>query len=413
MICGSMTGTAVVLQGGPNPLGLPAIPGITTLDGLKNALTQINGGAETVVPTNQASLLRSVQAGAIGNRLSVLHTRMMGGVASSDPSWATELAANDAASGQDTSPRIQLAQNTSTPTDAEFWSGKLGAFINVIGQFGDSDPTSNQNGYSFNNEGFLTGVDYQFMPNLVAGLAFGYTYSDTEFDSSPQSAPGQYLHGNLFQGNLYASWYPTDAIYLDGVASVGGGSTDSSRTIAIPGLIPGFTSATATGSFSNMTYGLSMGGGYNFPMGSWTLTPTARVEYHRVEAGGYAETGASGLDLTYGASAENAVLSFLGGQVQDAISTSFGVISPSARFNWAHQYNNGNTNVSIAYTNDPSLLSTVALAGSAPSRNYYDLGVGLAMQLAGPFSGFLNYDAILGLSHTSFNSFTAGLRYAF
>jgi hypothetical protein len=127
-VCNNMTGTAVVLQGGTNPAGLPVIPGLT-LNGVMNALSQINGGAETVVPTNQASLLRSVQAGAVGSRLSVLHTRMMGGVASADPSWATELAANDAASGQDTSPRIQLAQNTSTPTEGAFWAGKLGLFI--------------------------------------------------------------------------------------------------------------------------------------------------------------------------------------------------------------------------------------------------------------------------------------------
>jgi len=414
-VCGTMTAAAVKLLGGPNPLGLnlSGVPaGLSTLDGLKNALTQLNGGAETIVPTTQASVLRTAQASAIGSRLSILHTRMMGGGAGfDDPSSVTRLAASDVTNSQDSSPRIQLAQNTAAaPADVSMWSGKLGVFLNVIGQFGTSDTTGNQNGYSFNNEGFLAGADYQITPSVVVGLAFGYTYANTDFTVSPQSPPGQSLNGSLYQGNLYGTWYATDALYIDAVAAIGGGDNNSTRTVVVSGL-PG-SGSIATGNFGTTTYGVTVGGGYNIPLGALTLTPTLRFEYHRIESDGYTETGGGALNLTYGPSAENAVLSFLGGQASYAISTGFGVITPTARFNWAHQYNNGTTQVSVAYSND-ALFSTVSLLGDPPTKNYYDLGVGVAMQLAGSVSGFVNYDVLLGLNHTSFNSFTAGVRYGF
>jgi len=35
------------------------------------------------------------------------------------------------------------------------------------------------------------------------------------------------------------------------------------------------------------------------------------------------------------------------------------------------------------------------------------------LQLSGTVSGFINYDAILGINNTTYNSFTAGLRFTF
>ena len=53
------------------------------------------------------------------------------------------------------------------------------------------------------------------------------------------------------------------------------------------------------------------------------------------------------------------------------------------------------------------------LPGAQVSRNYLDLGVGLGLQLTGNSSAFINYDAILGINNTTYNSFTAGVRFTF
>jgi outer membrane autotransporter protein len=96
-------------------------------------------------------------------------------------------------------------------------------------------------------------------------------------------------------------------------------------------------------------------------------------------------------------------------------STPFGPLYPVARVHWAHQYSPGNTAVSVAYSNDTSLtlLSSFILPGTPTSRNYVDLGVGVSLPLSGTSSAFINYDSILGLSHTTYNSFTAGIRLTF
>ena len=404
-VCGAMIGSAVRLQGQANPLELPGIPGITSVQGLEDALTQLNGGAETLTPTNQASQLRNLQGSALASRLSILHLRMMGGAAAGDDS--NLLALNDGPTANDT-PGILLTQTA--PTEVSFWHDKLGVFFNAIGQFGSGDTTSSQNGYDFYNAGFLVGADYRVMPQLTLGASLGYTHSNTDFATSAQSAPGQYLHGDLLEGSLYATWYATDALYVDAIGSIGGGGNDSQRVIALGAPIG---TRTATGSFGTQTYGISLGGGYALPFGALTLTPTARMEYRRIQSDSFSENGANGLDLTYGRSSEDAVLSFAGGQVQYAISTDFGVVIPTGRFEWAHQYNNGVTAVGVAYSNDPTGLSAFTLTGDPMSRNYYDLGVGIAVQLANNWSGFVNYDSILGVSHTSFNSFTAGVRLSF
>jgi outer membrane autotransporter protein len=404
-VCNNMVGTAVTLQGQANPLGLTTIPGITTVDGLKSALTQLDGGAETLIPTNQASMLRNLQGSALASRLSVLHMRMLGGgAATSDTPMVLALA--DGYTAKD-APGLLLAQNS--PTEVSLWHDKLGLFFNAIGQFGSSSATGSQNGYDFYNAGFLAGADYRLTDHLTLGAAFGYTHSNTDFDTSPQSAPGQYLRGNLLEGSLYATWYPTDSLYFDAVGSIGGGDNDSQRVV----VLPGFANRTASGSFGTQTYGIAVGGGYAIPFDALTVTPTARFEYRQLHSNSFTESGAAGLDLTYGRASENAVLSFLGAQVQYAISTNFGVITPTARFNWAHQYNNGVTAIGIAYAEDPSGLSAFTLTGDRAARNYYDLGVGAALQLANNWSGFINYDAIVGVNHTSFNSFTAGVRFAF
>jgi uncharacterized protein with beta-barrel porin domain len=284
--------------------------------------------------------------------------------------------------------------------------------------------TTSENGYSFNNAGFVFGADYRITPQLIAGLAFGYTQSNTNFNTSALSASGQSLNGNLLQGNLYATYFPTDAFYLNGIVVVGGGNNDSQRHIvipSIPGNVPGGVTAAApvdriaSGSFGSRVAGFTLAGGYPLPFGPFVVTPIARFLYQHTGVDALSEEGAQGANLQFGSSSVNTVLTFLGGDAQYTVNTSFGPLYPIARFHWAHQYSPGNTAVSVAYSNDNSsaLLSSFILPGVPTSRNYFDLGIGVSLPLSGTSSAFINYDAILGINNTTYNSFTAGVRFTF
>jgi uncharacterized protein with beta-barrel porin domain len=420
-ICSAMIGNALQLQGqsatGLGSYGLNASQ-------VMGALQSLNGGTEILIPTNQASVSQTTQTsrqtGVIEARLEELRDWTTGtGVANSEPPRVGQVAAlGPFQSGGQT----LIAQNQAPPF--AYSIGPLGVFADGLGQFGSRDLTTSENGYSFSNAGFIAGADYRISPQLIAGAAFGYTLSNTNFDISSLSASGQSLSGNLFQGNLYATYFPTDALYLNGIAIIGGGNNNSQRHIVIPTVpsnVPsGVTAAPtvdrfATGSFGSRVEGFTVAGGYALPFGDWVVTPIGRFLYQHTGVDAFNEQGALGADLQYGSSSVNTVLTFLGAEAQYSLNTSFGALYPVARAHWAHQFSPGNTAVSVAYSNDTSttLLSSFILPGVATSRNYVDLGLGLSLQLSGTSSAYINYDSILGISATSYNSFTAGFRFTF
>jgi outer membrane autotransporter protein len=420
-ICQAMTFNALQVQGQPNPVPLPNTSFGLNESQLNGALQQLNGGAELLIPTSQASVVQTTQisrqTGAIEKRLKELRNGATDTVATDSGSPGAEQLAELG------TPQIaslaRLAQNQA-PSFA-YSIGRLGVFANGFGQFGSRDPTSTENGYSFNNAGFITGADYRLTPQLVAGLAFGYSQSNTSFDMSSVSAPGQSLSGNLFQGNLYATYSLTDAWYVNAIGVIGGGNNDSQRHIVFG--TNGFDATTvvttiaidqmATGNFGSRVAGVTLASGYDLPFGALLFTPIFRFLYQHTSVDAFNEAGAMGADLQYGSSNVNTALSFLGADAQYLINTSFGPLYPIARFHWAHQYSPGTTSVSVAYANDPTLLSSFSLPGTPTSRNYFDLGVGVSLQLSTNKSAYISYDSILGISHTSFNSFSAGIRMMF
>jgi uncharacterized protein with beta-barrel porin domain len=420
-ICQAMTLNALQVQNQQNVVPLPQTSFGLNGSQLNGALEQLNGGAELLVPTSQASVVQTTQTsrqnGAIEKRLNELRNWTSGAVvAGTGTPWTGQVAA---LSTLDPAGQGLFAQNE-VPQVA-YSIDRFGVFLNGFGQFGNRDLTTTENGYSFNNAGFVAGADYRFTPRLVAGLAFGYSQSNTNFDTSAVSAAGQSLNGNLMQGNVYATYSATDAWYVNAIALIGGGNNDSQRHIAFG--TNGFDATTktttmaidriATGSFGSRVTGVTFASGYGLPFGPLLLTPIVRFLYQHTGVNAFSEEGALGADLRYGGSSVNTVQSFLGADAQYLINTSFGPLYPIGRFHWAHQYSPGATGVSVAYSNDSSLLSSFILPGTPNSRNYFDLGVGMTLPFSGTRSAFINYDSILGLNNTTYHSFTTGIRFNF
>lgn len=409
-LCSAMIGNALQLQNQTTTLpsfGLDA-------NGLKSALQGLNGGAVLAVPTSQTSVVQTAETGrqtnAVEERLKKLRNQPPGAApAGAEAPQAVQIAASDA--GASDSPTL-LSQRLLPHFD--YTSGALGVFVSGLGQFGSRDMTSSVNGYSFNNAGFVGGADYRITPQLIAGAAFGFSQSNTDFDVSALSASGQSLSGNLLQGNLYATYLATDSLYFSGIVTIGGGNSDARRHIVIPSADPTLAvDRIASGSFGSQVEGVTVAAGYNLPFGAFLLTPIVRLLYQHTNVNSFSEIGAQGADLQYGSSSVNTYLTFLGADAQYRIETAFGALYPTATGRWIHQPGSGNTAVSVAYSNAPSLLSNFTLAGDSIDRNYFDVGVGLRLELAGNRSAFLNYDAIVGLRHTTYNSFTAGVRMNF
>ena len=220
-----------------NPTGLGNLcAGLTALANtpgqqaaLNVALQQLNGGAELLNPISQPSLLETMQpsqqTGVVEARLSRQREWMLASAAADREFLRTGQVA--ALNPQEQGGQLRLAQNLAP--EVTYSTGPFGVFATGLGQFGSRDLTTSQNGYSFNNAGFVAGADYRLTPRMVAGLAFGYTHTNTSFDTSALSLPGQFLHDNTFTGNVYTTVAFTDALYLNAIALVGGGNTNSQR----------------------------------------------------------------------------------------------------------------------------------------------------------------------------------------
>ena len=314
-LCGAMIGNALhALCQPPDPsLGTPF-----SLDanGLNGALSQLNGGAELVVPTSQASVVQTThtsrQTAAIEERLKELRDWTTGTALASVelPRTGQVALLNTREPGGE--PR--LAQNQ--PLQFAYSTGPFGVFVSGLGQFGSRDQTTTETGYSFNNAGFIAGADYRFTSQLIAGLAFGYTQSNTNFDTSALSASGQSLNGKLLQGNLYATYSVTDALYVNAIGFIGGGNNNSQRHIALPNASDFVGNGIATGSFGSRIAGFTLAGGYALPYGAFVLTPIARFLYQHTGVDAFNEEGALGADLAFGNSSVNTVLTFLGADAQ-------------------------------------------------------------------------------------------------
>jgi hypothetical protein len=105
-ICSAMIGNALQLQGQPVPAGLGSY-GLST-SGLQGALQNLNGGAELLVPTSQASVAQTTrQTETIENRLKELRG-----------------AAGGAMTASGTAPREQLASLSASGLDGQLLSRK-------------------------------------------------------------------------------------------------------------------------------------------------------------------------------------------------------------------------------------------------------------------------------------------------
>lgn len=277
--------------------------------------------------------------------------------------------------------------------------GRLGMFANGQGSFGDQDATSREPGFDFHTAGLTVGGDYRFTDKFLLGMALGYLRTKATFDAS---AGDSKING--YSVSAYGNYYIWDKLYVDGIATFGRNTYDTTRNIAQ-------TTATAQGDTEGTQVAISVSSGYNFSAGAFTFGPTGRVNYVRVHIDGFRERAAEPFNLKIGSQTVESVTTGLGGQVTYALSMPWGVLTPLARFEWEHEYKGNSRTVTASVLADPT--TTAAVQTNGPDRDYVNLGVGLSATFKGGVSAFVAYDAVTGRAHFTSHAFNAGLRFEF
>lgn len=290
---------------------------------------------------------------------------------------------------------------------SEIWE-RLGAFINGNYNTGDVDSAFNQLGYNFNSGSVTAGVDYRFTKDLILGTAFTYTRTESGFDNN-----GGSLDSNAYTGAFYGTFYATESLYFDGIATFGGINYDSIRNIQYSVPQDPVVNTKAKANPDGEQYSVSLGTGYNFALQEWTLNPYARVNYIKLDVDGFKEQGGDGWAMGFGDQTVESVTTTVGGQISYALSTPWGVLMPNIRGEWYHQYKDNSRNISVRFLGDTTSGLSFNTVTDDPDRNYFNVGTGVSGTFAQGFTAFLNYDTLLGYRNIESHLFTVGARLEF
>jgi autotransporter-associated beta strand protein len=188
---------------------------------------------------------------------------------------------------------------------------------------------------SHNTGGLAGGLDYQFAPDALLGLAIGGSTSNFSVRDPITSG---YLEGAHVGGYGVKTWGP---FYAAGALSFG--TFRNSETRSIAGIGP---TETATGSFGSNLFSGRVEVGAKQVFGRFAVTPFAALQFAELWQNGFSETnpvpaGAAGpLGLTYGSISVSSLPTFVGAQFDSRLAFSNGmVLSPYARLSWVHEFN--------------------------------------------------------------------------
>ena len=353
-------------------------------------------------------LLTSACAGA---PIGALAARCLEGAPPGSIAAPSEVSLNpDQALGIQTGPaaqRLQELRAQPEEIDKNRFAG-LALFANVKYTRFDREATFLERGFDGDTAGAQVGLDYRFSNKFVAGALFGYDRTETDFKSSGGSSDK-----NSFYFTGFATYDVLDGLFVEGSFTYGRDDYNNTRLatfISSPGRI--VRPVVARSDPDGHSWEAVLGGGYELPIGPFSVGPYARATYVASSVDGYTERGSSGLELRIGKNRTESLKSTLGVRGSYAWSQSWGVLVPQLRFEWEHEFIGDAQGVLTSFALDP-LGNAITVPGDRPDRNWFNVGFGLSAILPGGWVPFVDVEALLGHRFLERQVVTAGLRFEF
>jgi outer membrane autotransporter protein len=282
---------------------------------------------------------------------------------------------------------------------------------------GDRDPQSLDPGFRYDSYGITAGVDYRLTDSWILGAALGFNRNNTELR---QNQGGMDTKGWTLSG--YASFFKGSAWYADAVASFGRNNYDIDRRISygIDSLTGGRTLidqiASASPDGNQQSLALSLGRDFN--KGAWTFGPYLRAAYTKIDFDAYSETmsnptgAGAGLALSVDSRELKSLQGVVGGKLSYAVSTSWGILLPSAQIEWVNEFENDPELLVTRFLHDPS-ETPILIESTREDDNFFNLGLGLSGVFASGKSAYLYFEHVAGQDRMSSNSLAIGVRIEF
>src|SRR5262249_45134624 len=173
------------------------------------------------------------------------------------------------------------------------------------------------------------------------------------------------------------------------------------------------------GSTGARQWGVGGSMGYGFHSGALQFGPELSVNWTRIDVDGFTENDPSqtGMALTYGSQIGESLLLKAGANASYAISTSFGVIIPTVRAHYIHEFKNDQRALLAHYVNDPTInspsgpTSNFTIYTDLPDRDYFDYAAGITVVFRYGISAFVDYNALAGENNIHAHQFAVGVRF--
>ncbi len=298
--------------------------------------------------------------------------------------------------------------------DEGLFGSRWGGFVTGTLSFGDKDGSELDSGLDFDTTGITAGIDYRISNQLVIGGAIGYIKTSADFDAN-----GGNLDDKGFSLTAYGSYYLNDRYFVDVSAAYGWHDFDQRRHLSYALQTQSVSvDQTARASYNGGMISVSVGTGYDFNFGGWTVGPRANLDYINSDvdsfrekmsdpnsAGGGWASKISGTDQTW-------LTTALGGKATYAMSLSWGVLTPYARVDWMHEFKNESQLISGAWADDPQ-SQYFRLRTEDPDQDYFRTNLGVSAVFTNGIIGFIDYNTILSNDHWNRQTISAGLRMEF
>jgi outer membrane autotransporter protein len=269
-------------------------------------------------------------------------------------------------------PAFKAMRTKEPPMPQPRWRAWLTSFDGSAKLAGEADVGSAD--LSHNIGGLAGGLDYQFAPDLLAGIAFGG--SSSNFSVRDRITSG-HLEGAHFGGYAVKTWQQ-----LYAAAALSFSTFRNSETRSIVGIGP---AETASGSFGSNLLSGRVEMGWKQAWGWFSVTPFAAVQPAQLWQNGFTESSplpagaVDPLGLSFGSRSVTSLPTFLGAQFDTRFVFRNGMaLSPYARLSWVHEFNPDRA-INPSFIALPDAAFTVDGPRAASDAARIDAGAKLAL----------------------------------
>ena len=281
-------------------------------------------------------------------------------------------------------------------------------------------PLQEERGYESNEGSVQLGADMRMGERAIVGLLFSWSRTDAEFDRDVSTAPSFAPPSKSGEAEVDSYVFTAFGSYDIGsgfwvAGSFGGGVTRHTFTRSV--LLQESTRAIPTtlavleADVDGWELAATAGAGYDRQDGAFSYGPYLRVRYVTTTNDAYVESDltSSGLAMSVAKETRHSAVGVLGARASYALSTGFGVVVPSLRIEWEHEYAQTTLDTVQSFNSDNN-ANTYRLRGARPDRDWANIGAGVTTVLPGGLMLFAEYEALLGFEDVSRHRAAAGVR---